>query len=173
MKIRSMAQCALFAALLCICAWLSVPTPVGVVSLQTFGLFLTLGVLGGKQGSLVCLLYLLLGAAGLPVFTGFRGGIGVLLGPTGGYLGGFLAGALVYWLLTALNARPLPAMVCAQLVCYLCGTVWYKVLFPQSGLWAIVLTCVLPYLIPDALKIALAFSLRGKLTRFIKPPSRT
>lgn len=173
MKIRFMALCALFAALMCLCAWLSIPTPVGVISMQTFGLFLTLGVLGGQKGCLVCLLYLLLGAVGLPVFTGFRGGIGVLLGPTGGYIGGFLVGALVYWTLTSLKVRPLPAMICSQLVCYLCGTVWYKVLFPQTGLWAVMLTCILPYLIPDAFKIALAFSLSGKLARFINPPSRT
>lgn len=173
MKIRSMAQCALFAALLCICAWLSIPTPAGVISMQTFGLFLTLGVLGGRKGSVACLLYLLLGAAGLPVFTGFRGGIGVLFGPTGGYIWGFWVGALVYWLLTALKSKPLPALICALLVCYLCGTVWYRLLFPATGLWAILLTCIVPYLIPDILKLALAFSLRGKLKRFINPPSQT
>jgi len=167
MHIRSMARCALFAALMCICAWLSIPTPAGVISLQTFGLFLTLNVLGGKRGSLVCLLYLLLGGVGLPVFTGFRGGIGVLFGPTGGYIGGFLAGALVYWLLTALKFRPLPAMVCALLMCYLCGTVWYKVLFPAIGLWAIGLTCVVPYLIPDGLKLFLALMLSKKLKRYL------
>lgn len=173
MKIRTMAQCALFAALMCVCAWLSVPLPGGVISLQTFGLFLTVGLLGGRRGSLACLLYLLLGAVGLPVFTGFRGGIGVLLGPTGGYIGGFLAGALIYWLLTVRNCKPPIAMATAGLTCYLCGTVWYKLLFPATGLWAIVLSCVVPYLIPDGLKLALAFRLVQKLDRFINPPSRT
>ena len=80
MKIRTMAQCGLFAALMCICAWVSIPFGDTVFTLQTFCLFLMLELLGGKRGSLVCLLYLLLGIAGLPVFSGFRGGLGVLLG---------------------------------------------------------------------------------------------
>lgn len=167
MNIRSMARCALFGAFLCICAWLSVPTPVGVISMQTFGLFLALGSLGGKRGSIACLLYLLLGAAGLPVFTGFRGGFGVLFGPTGGFIWGFLAGALVYWLLTSLKCKDLPAMLCAQLVCYLCGALWYALLFPAAGMWTVLLTCVLPYLLPDALKLLLALGVSKKLKRVL------
>lgn len=167
MPIRSMARCALFTALISLCAWLSVPTPTGVISMQTFGLFLALAVLGGKEGSLVCLLYLLLGGAGVPVFTGFRGGLGVLLGPTGGFITGFLAGALVYWLLTALKCKAYPALFAALALCYLFGAVWYKLLFPHTGWQAVVLTCILPYLLPDILKLTLAAALSKKLKRFL------
>lgn len=167
MNIRAMARCALFTALMCVCAWLSIPTPTGVISMQTFGLFLALAVLGGKGGSLVCLLYLLLGAVGVPVFTGFRGGLGVLLGPTGGFIGGFLAGALAYWLLTVLKCKPLPALFFALGVCYLFGAIWYKILFPHTGWGAVAVACILPYLIPDILKLALAAALSKKLKRFL------
>ena len=74
MKARNMALCALFAALLSVCAWLSVPVGDIAFTMQTFGIFLTLELLGGKQGTLAILVYLLLGAAGLPVFSGFRSG---------------------------------------------------------------------------------------------------
>ena len=94
MKIRKMTRCALLAAVMAVCAWISVPVGELAVSLQTFAVFLTLGFLGGRLGSAAVLVYLLLGAAGVPVFAGFRGGIGVLLGPTGGYLWGFLAACL-------------------------------------------------------------------------------
>ena len=167
MNIRVMARCALFTALMSICAWLSIPTPTGVISMQTFCLFLALTVLGGKQGTLVCLLYLLLGAAGAPVFTGFRGGLGVLLGPTGGFIGGFLVGALVYWLLTALKCKPLPVLIWALGVCYLFGAVWYKILFPHNGWQAVAAACILPYILPDILKLTLAAALSKKLKRFL------
>ena len=167
MNIRAMARCALFAALMGVCAWLSIPTPTGVFSLQTFGLFLTLAVLGGRGGSLTCLVYLLLGAVGVPVFTGFQGGLGVLLGPTGGFIVGFLAASLTYWLLTALKCKPLPALFLALAVCYLFGAIWYKVLFPHTGWGGVAVACILPYLIPDILKLALAAALSKKLKRFL------
>ena len=78
MNSRALAQCALFTALMCVCAWISIPLGDMTFSMQTFALFLTLLLLGGKKGCIVCLLYLLLGAVGLPIFTGFRGGLGVL-----------------------------------------------------------------------------------------------
>ena len=85
-----MTLCALFGALIALCSWLCVPIGDIAFTMQTFAVFLTLGLLGGKWGTVTILVYLLLGAVGMPVFTAFRGGIGVLAGVTGGYLWGFL-----------------------------------------------------------------------------------
>lgn len=167
MKIRKMTRCAMLAALLTVCAWISVPVGDQAVSLQTFAVFLTLGLLGGRLGSATVLVYLLLGAAGLPVFTGFRGGIGVLLGPTGGYLWGFLAACLLYW---ALEDR-LPRwgnMVVGMLCCYACGTAWYYFVYAPGALWPVILICVVPYVIPDALKLLFALKVSEKLNWLVR-----
>ena len=173
MKAKNMALCGLFTAVLAVCAWISVPMGDLVITLQTFGIFLTLGLLGGKRGSLTVLVYLLLGAVGAPVFSGFRGGLGAILGTTGGYLFGFMLTSLVYWLLTALHDSPavrLPAMVLGLLVCYGCGTCWYMTRYLSAGsvtLSVVLLRCVVPYLIPDAIKLALAWILTARLKRFV------
>ena len=82
---RDMVYCAMFAVLIAVCSWISIPATVPF-TLQTFGIFVTVGILGGKRGSVSVLIYLLLGAVGIPVFAGFKGGIGALLGTTGGYI---------------------------------------------------------------------------------------
>ena len=92
-SLRDMALCSLFAAILAVSAWLTIPGEVPF-TLQTFGVFAALGLLGGKRGTIALALYLILGAVGLPVFAGFRGGFGVLLGTTGGYIFGFLLSGL-------------------------------------------------------------------------------
>lgn len=169
MKVRNMALCALFAALLCLCAWISVPAGDIAFTLQTFGVFLTLGLLGGKRGTAAIGVYLLLGIVGLPVFSGFRGGIGVLLGTTGGYILGFLALGLVYWLLAPRLPQSL-AMIAGLLVCYLFGTVWFCTVYLDGGSMgfaAAAAKCVLPYLLPDGLKLGLALLLTRKLKRFV------
>ena len=155
-----MVLCSLFAALTAVCAWISVPVFDIAFTLQTLGIFLSLGLLGGKRGSWAIFLYLLLGAVGMPVFSGFRGGIGVLAGVTGGFA---LAGP-VYRLLERFGR--LPAMVIAQLVCYLCGCLWFY-LYAGGGLWLILLRCVFPFLLPDAAKIALAYILSRRLARHL------
>ena len=171
MNVRDMALCALLAALLAVCGWISLPFGDIAFTLQTFGVFLALGLLGGKRGTLAIFLYLLLGAAGLPVFSGFRGGFGMLLGATGGYLAGFLFSGLVYWLITALGGEKaqLFAMAAGLLGCYLFGTVWYCIGYaptPQA-LGPIIIKCVVPYLLPDACKLALARLLARRLKRFV------
>ncbi len=160
-----MVLASLFAALMAICAWLSIPIPPVAFTLQTFGLFLTLGVLGGKWGTVSVTAYLLLGFVGLPVFSGFRGGAAAFLEPTGGFLWGFLAAALVYWLLERLGK--LPAMIAGLLVCYSCGCWWFSAYAGNGGVWTAVLTCVVPYLLPDALKLWLAFTLSTRLQKHI------
>lgn len=154
----------LFAALLAICAWITVPVFDIGFTMQTCGVFLALGLLGGKWGTASILIYLLLGAAGMPVFSGFRGGIGVLLGVTGGYLWGFLFAGLIYWALERFGK--LPAMIAGQLVCYFCGSVWFLV-FAGGGLEWILLRCVVPYLIPDGVKIGIACVLSKRLARHV------
>lgn len=91
---------ALFSVLIAVCAWISIPATIPF-TLQTFGIFAALTILGGRRGTYATVVYLLLGAVGLPVFSGFQAGIGTLLGATGGFILGFAAQALVYWLLTA------------------------------------------------------------------------
>ena len=170
-----MALCGLFAALLALCAWLSFPLGDVAITLQTFGIFFCLGVLGGKRGTAAIFVYLLLGAAGLPVFSGFRGGIGTLLGTTGGYLTGFLASGLLYWLLTGFGTpsakRQLLAMTAGLLVCYCFGSFWCYNVYIKSGsavtIGFIIIKCILPYLLPDAVKLILAWRLSQKLKRFV------
>lgn len=168
-----MALCGLFAAMLAVSAWISIPVGDLMISLQTFGIFLTLGLLGGKRGSLAILVYLLLGAVGAPVFSGFRGGLGALLGTTGGYIFGFMLTVLVYWLITSLSDVPtarLIAMVLGLLLCYACGSYWYMTHYLSDGtatFGLVLLRCVLPYLIPDAIKLTLAWLLTAKLKRFV------
>ena len=175
MKIKDMTLCAMFAALLAICAWISLPVADIAYTLQTFGVFLTLGMLGGKRGTLAILLYLLLGVVGLPVFSGFRGGVGALLGVTGGYLTGFLLIGLIYWCITAWagsTSRTQPAAMAAGLLgCYLFGSFWFCALFLQQGsglsFSVVMAKCVVPYLLPDGLKLAAAWLLSKRLRRFL------
>ena len=146
-----MVLASLFAALIAICAWISIPVPPLVFTLQTFGILLTLGLLGGKWGTVTILVYLLTGIVGLPVFAGFRGGAAALLDATGGFLWGFLLGGIAFWLIS-----------------YACGTWWFSRYAGDVGISAAVLTCVVPYLIPDALKLALAYTLSIKIGRYIR-----
>ena len=177
-SIRSMALCALCAALMAICAWISIPFFDIAFTMQTFAIFLALGLLGGKLGSAACLVYLLLGAVGLPVFSGFQGGFGILLGVTGGYLWGFLIAALVYWAITAIfrKSAGITAMPVSLLVCYICGTGWFLHVYAGSspmGLGAVLLKCVVPYLLPDGAKLWLALVLSRRLRSVINRPPGT
>lgn len=156
-----MAQIALFAALMGICAWITIPATVPF-TLQTFGVFLAVSVLGGRRGTLAVLVYLLMGMIGLPVFAGFEGGIGCLMTPSGGYLIGFLVSALTVWALERLpgdGGRTL-SMVLGLLACYAFGTAWFMLVYAgragEIGLMTALGWCVFPFVIPDLLKIALA-----------------
>lgn len=174
MKTGKMAVCALFAALLCICAWLAVPIGDIWVTMQTFGIFLCLGLLGGRWGSVSILVYLLLGAVGLPVFSGFRGGMGMLLGTTGGYIWGFALSAFLYWWITAIwgnspKIRILSSVI-GLLACYTLGSLWYLHVYLRVetlSFTAVLLKCVVPYIIPDAVKLFLAHTLTSRLRKYL------
>ena len=163
-SVKNMVLASLFAGLMAICAWISIPVFDIAFTMQTFAVFLALLVLGGKWGTVSILIYLLLGAVGLPVFSGFRGGPGALLGVTGGYLWGFLFTGLCYWALG--KAGKLPALIVGLLACYACGSGWFLV-YSGGGLGLILLRCVVPYLIPDGAKLWLAWTLSKRLQKYV------
>lgn len=170
LKTADLAHIALFSVLIAVCSWLCIPSPVPF-TMQTFGVFLAVGVLGGRRGTLAVALYLLMGVVGLPVFAGFTGGIGILLGSTGGYIAGFLFTALTMWAMERLFGRKAwvlaASMVLGLFVCYAFGTVWFLLVYARStgpiGMWTALGWCVVPYLIPDILKIILALAVRRRL----------
>ncbi len=174
-KMRDMTYIAMFSVIIAVCSWLSIPTGVPF-TLQTFGVFVAVGILGGKRGSLSVLIYLLLGMIGVPVFAGFTGGIGCILGTTGGYIMGFMLSALLMWAMECMFGRKTPvlavSMVLGLLVCYLFGTVWFMTVYARQsgaiGVWTALGWCVFPYLIPDALKIILALVVCKRLENVIK-----
>ncbi len=158
-RVRALCTTALFATLLAVGAWITLPLGIPPYTMQSFVLYCTLWLLPFRQSFAAVALYLLMGAVGLPVFAGFQGGFGVLLGPTSGYLLGFLLMPLVM-----LAAKPTPAsriLFCAlgTLGCYLFGTAWYVFAYGEcstAGFAAAMVQCVLPFLLPDAAKLALA-----------------
>ena len=167
-----MTQAALMTVLIAVCAWITVPSVVPF-TMQTFGVFCALGLLGGRTGTAAVALYIALGAAGLPVFSGFRGGLGILLGPTGGYIAGFLFSGLAYWLTERCfrghRWQAAAGMVLGLLVCYAFGTAWFMTVYARQGkavgLAAALGWCVFPFLIPDLLKIALALLVSRRVRR--------
>ncbi len=169
---RDAAMIAICAAVMAVCSWISIPAAVPF-TMQTFGVFLAVGLLGGKNGTLAVFVYLLLGAAGLPVFSGFAGGIGHLFGATGGYIIGFVFSALLMWLMEWLLGKSMKVLVLSMisglLVCYAFGTAWFMIVYARDsgsiGLITALSWCVFPYIIPDALKIMLA----AWLTRRLRP----
>lgn len=174
-KIVAMVQISLFAAIIAVCSWIQIPMTVPF-TLQTFAIFCALGTLGGKSGSLSVLIYIILGAVGVPVFAGFSGGIGVLLGTTGGYIIGFLFTALLYWVMTHFFGDKLPVMILAMVlglaVCYAFGTAWFMIVYARAngavGLMTALSWCVFPFIIPDLIKIALAILIAKRIPkRFI------
>ena len=174
MKTVDMAYIALFAVVLSICSWITIP---GIVpyTMQTFGVFIAVGVLGGKRGTLAVLIYLLLGAMGLPVFSGFAGGIGYLLGATGGYILGFAFAALVMWWMEILIGRRkwglLISFAVGLVVCYLFGTLWFLWVYygriDSAGAWTALTVCVFPYVIPDLIKMGLALAVSRKISKVL------
>lgn len=167
---KDLTHIALVAVFLAVCAWICLPTAVPF-TMQTFALFLALDVLGGKKSCAAVGVYLLMGAVGLPVFSGGQGGSGILLGATGGYLLGMLPAALSFALLEKRCKRDLSrvlSMVLALVVCYSFGTLWYALLYAgESGLWAVAMYCVAPFVIPDLLKLALALSVGKRLRKIL------
>ena len=169
---RTLTEVALGAALLVICSLISIPAAVPF-TLQTFGVFVILAILGWKKGTLAILLYILLGLVGLPVFSGAKGGPAALFGPTGGYILGFLLTGLCDGLYERFGRERLPVqaacMVLGLLLCYAFGTAWFIRVYTGDITLARALSlCVWPFIIPDLIKLALALLVGRRVRRALR-----
>lgn len=166
---RGMIFASVFGAVTGAGAYLMIPLPPVPITLQTFFLYLAAALLGGRLGALSQVVYLLIGIIGLPVFAGGKGGLGVLLGPTGGYLFGFVAGAYVTGSLAERRNDPGAlwlglSMAAGTGVIYLLG-VLQLMLVARFSLHQAVAVGVLPFLIGDGLKIGVALFLTLRLRK--------
>lgn len=176
MKTKELVYASLCAVIIAICSWISIPTAVPF-TLQTFGIYLAIAVLGGKLGTISLLIYLGLGAIGLPVFAGFKSGLVALMGPTGGYIIGFLATALIMWGFEKFFGKNKVSFIISAIIgliaCYALGTVWFMKVFSAAngpiGLAATLGICVVPFIIPDLIKLVAAYLIGSKIYRLISP----
>ena len=164
---------ALSAAIICILGpWsFSIPVSPVPISLGILGIFLAVYVNGWWMGTLSCLIYILIGFAGVPVFVGFTAGVTKLAGPTGGYIIGYIPLALIAGFFVSKFEKKIPlhilGMVLGTLVCYLLGTAWLAVSMKMS-FSAALLAGVVPFIPADIVKMAIAVAVGIPVRRAVK-----
>ncbi len=174
--VHDMVYIALGAVLITVCSWISIPTEIPF-TLQTMAVVFVCALLGGGRGCVSVVIYILLGAVGVPVFAGMTGGFAKLIGMTGGYIIGFIFTALVMWLFQKLFGKDgllwtAVSMVLGIAVCYLFGSAWFYIVYVNNtgaiGVGSVLAMCVVPFIIPDLIKIALALVLSNRLRKILK-----
>lgn len=175
LTIHDMVLIAVFTALISVCSLIQIPLGPIPFTMQNFAVFITAGVLGVKRGTLSIIAYILLGIAGVPVFRGM-GGPGVIAGPTGGYILGFIfsviiIGVITYfiktdrvWLNTVIM---MAAMILGDVVCFIVGTIQFMFI-TKTSLVAALGYCVIPFVVPDLIKIVAAAIIVNRMKKYIK-----
>ena len=171
-SLRGMVDASMFGALTALGAYIIIPIPPVPITLQTFFLYVAGAILGGYLGALSQVVYILLGIIGLPVFAGGKAGLGVLFGPTGGYLIGFVLAAFLVGKLVSARPRPgflwmASSMLAGTAALYTLGVLQLMVVAKLSLIKALAVG-VLPFLIGDAIKIVLAALISGKVRERIR-----
>lgn len=175
MKTLDLIYIAIGAALITVCSWISIPMTVPF-TLQTFAVFAALLILDGYRGTVATVVYVLMGAIGLPVFAGFSGGLAIILGNTGGYILGFIFIGLIYTASIRLFGEKIyveiSALLIGLVVCYAFGSAWFMYVYMRNtgtvGLMTVLSWCVFPFVIPDLLKMALAFAVSRRVRSIIR-----
>ena len=174
-KTLDMVYTAVGVVLIAVCSWICIPMTVPF-TLQTLAVFAVLLMLGGERGTLAVFVYVLMGAIGLPVFSGFSGGLGILAGNTGGYIVGFIFIGIIYSIsIRIFGSKPhveIIALLAGLLVCYAFGTAWFMYVYMRNtgavGLMTVLSWCVFPFIIPDLVKMAIAFTISRRVRKVIK-----
>ncbi|MHC1722709.1 MAG: biotin transporter BioY [Aminipila sp.] len=169
-KTTNFILCAIFAAITGVTAGIIIPLPFTPIpmTLATLAVMLAGGLLGSKYGSLSMIVYVLLGAFGAPVYHGYTGGFDKLIGPTGGYLIGYILTAFITGIIIEMINKKnnlyinVVAMSLGLSSCYILGTLWFM-FSTSTPLWAALVSCVFPFLIGDVLKIVIGAMLVTKL----------
>lgn len=174
--IKSIVIVSLTSVFITICSWIAIPFTVSF-TLQTFAIFFALRLFGGFKGLLSIILYVLLGLIGVPVFTGFKAGLGAILGPTGGYILGFILAGVLYLVMEKLTKFTEKKVFCfiimliGLILCYVFGTLWFCFVMSDKGnnytFIEALLACVVPFIIPDIIKIVLAEIISSKIRKII------
>ena len=162
---------AFMTAIICLISPITIPFGMIPISLSNLSIYLTILILGKKKSSIAVFLYLLIGFAGIPVFSGFSAGVGKLLGPTGGYLIGYLflvwiAGWLLEKRKKVTDFGNILALMAGTIILYFFGTLWLAV---SAGLsWQTAFySGVLPFLVPDIIKMGMAVGLAKSIKKRI------
>ncbi len=179
-RLQSMIFISLFATLMCIGAWIHFPSAVPA-TMQTFVVFTALGLTGSKNTFIMLVIYILLGAVGLPVFSGFTSGIGALTGPTAGFIWGFLLGVPVFYIFEKYFSHRKSLIIIGYilyiLIHYIPGALWYCYFTLErldvSGIVSSSLVTVVPFILPDAVKLLLALIVIAKCRKikFLRSPT--
>ena len=160
--------CALFAAVCAVCSQLTIPIQPVPITLGTFAALMAGGFLGKRYGLISLVIYLILGMAGVPVFSMMRAGFSVLAGPSGGFIIGFAPMAFVVGLVMEKWGDSFKNMLLATVlgtaVCYAMGLAWFMFL-TGTGIWSAMVMCMFPFLPGDLAKIVLASFLVSKYRR--------
>lgn len=149
-RVSSMTRVAIMVCLICICSWITIPAPVPF-TLQTLAIYLAVLLLTKREAACSIVIYVLLGLVGVPVFSGFGAGLATLLGPTGGYIWGFLLMALIGLIIPSSSIT----ILAGTLVSYALGTLSFSI-YSGAEFSSLILVCVLPFIVPDLIKFLLA-----------------
>ena len=172
------------AALITVCSWISIPLGPVPFTLQTMGILAVMLTCGGRRGTLSIVIYLAMGICGVPVFAGFKGGVSALIGPTGGFLVGFVIAALVYWLFERLLFKRLMTSTVKtwifgvlnslvfEVVMYIVGVIWFMTVYAAQtgpvGLSTVMGWCVIPFIVPDIVKMTFAVVIGERARKLVK-----
>ena len=171
--IMTITAAAMSAALITVCSWISIPAlgPFVPFTLQTFAVFVIAGLFDLKTGFISIMVYLFMGAVGVPVFSGFKSGFAAITGPTGGYLVGFLFMIVTICLFKKIKSKSIVYLIIGMsiglVLCYIFGTIWLYCVFAHNGdsksFISILSICVIPFIIPDILKMTAAVILVSRV----------
>ena len=172
-SVAIMVETALCAALICALSPFSIPLPFSPVpiSLTIFAIYIALYALGMKWGTVACLLYILLGLVGIPVFASFTSGPGKLFGPTGGYIIGYIFVALIAGFFIDKFPKKIYlhviGMILGVFICYTFGTLWFVHVMSDYTIAAALSLCVIPFIPADVVKIIVAVLVGPQIRKLI------